>query len=220
MRVQQLTFAALALAAGISLSACQNNDSDSAQDSQPPASSAPSDSSASSNASDPTSGSPQDDGTGSGGQEASAGKPPAQSGGTGKCRTDNLTFTAVDSAGGGDEDNGFVALGLTNHGSTPCILSGFAGVDLTTNGGPISAAREGQPATPVTLRVGKEIDFGLTYPLNKTGGSGVRITGMLVTPPGETKPAHVNWPGAASLPASDTSSAVRVGPIGSAGQGG
>lgn len=63
--------------------------------------------------------------------------------------------------------------------------------------------------------------FGINYPVNKSGGSGVRVTALLVTPPNETKTVTLAWPGAATLPATDgTGSPVKVGPVGSAGQGG
>lgn len=63
--------------------------------------------------------------------------------------------------------------------------------------------------------------FGITYPINDSGGSGVRITGLVVTPPDETKSVTLDWPGGSSLPVTDGSGTpVRVGPLGSAGQGG
>ncbi|MEE1735706.1 DUF4232 domain-containing protein, partial [Streptomyces sp. BE147] len=71
------------------------------------------------------------------------------------------------------------------------------------------------------LKDGESTFFGITYPLNESGGSGVRITGLVVTPPDETKSVTLDWPGAATLPVTDGSgSPVTVGPIGSAGQGG
>jgi hypothetical protein len=49
----------------------------------------------------------------------------------------------------------------------------------------------------------------------------VRIAKLLVTPPDETKTVTLSWPGAATLPVTeDGGSSVKVGPIGSAGQGG
>ena len=45
--------------------------------------------------------------------------------------------------------------------------------------------------------------------------------GLVVTPPDETKSVSLQWPGAATLPVTEGGgSPVRVGPIGSAGQGG
>lgn len=100
-------------------------------------------------------------------------------------------------------------------------MSGYAGVDLKTNAGPLSATRTGQKPVSFTLKTGESTFFPINYPANDTGGSGIRITGLLVTPPNETKTATVQWPGAASLPISENGSTpVKIGPLGSAGQGG
>lgn len=110
---------------------------------------------------------------------------------------------------------------MKNTGGRDCVIAGFAGVDLKTNEGTLSAERKGAPGDPYVLKNGKSIAFSVTYPLNETGGSGVRITGLVVTPPNETKPVTLAWPGKPSLPVTDGSGEpVRVGPIGSAGQGG
>ncbi|WP_164420376.1 DUF4232 domain-containing protein [Streptomyces salinarius] len=219
MRVRKLTLAAMALAAGLSLTACQNDDGTD-ETSAPPAASAPS-------SSDGGSGSTGSDQAG--GQD-SAGKTPNGTGGangTGedgeaaaKCRTDELEITATDATVGGDTE-GTVAVDLKNGGGRACTLAGYAGVDLTTNTGTLSAERTGEQAPPIVLKDGENVTFGITYPINDTGGSGVRITGLVVTPPNETKSVTLDWPGGASLPASDSpGSPVKVGPMGSAGQGG
>jgi hypothetical protein len=138
----------------------------------------------------------------------------------GKCRTDELEFTAKDNTIDGDPD-GTVVVELTNGGGRDCAIAGYAGVDLKTNAGTVSAQRTGQQATSTILKNGKSIDFPINYPFNKSGGSGVRITGLVVTPPNETKSVTLTWPGAATLPVTDGSgSPVKVGPVGSAGQGG
>lgn len=219
MRVRKLTLAAMALAAGLSLTACQNDDGTD-ETSAPPAASAPS-------SSDGGSGSTGSDQAG--GQD-SAGKTPNGTGGangTGedgktaaKCRTDELEITATDATVGGDTE-GTVAVDLKNGGGRACTLAGYAGVDLKTNAGSLSAERTGEQAPPIVLKDGENVTFGITYPINNTGGSGVRITGLVVTPPNETKSVTLDWPGGASLPASDSpGSPVKVGPMGSAGQGG
>lgn len=70
------------------------------------------------------------------------------------------------------------------------------------------------------LKDGKSVSFAVTYPVNDSGGSGVDVTGLVVTPPNETKSVTLDWPGT-SLPVTDGSGTqVKVGPIGSAGQGG
>ncbi|MFK0235624.1 DUF4232 domain-containing protein [Streptomyces vinaceus] len=220
MRVHKLSFAALAVAAGLSLTACQNGDGGTAQrgpSSAPaPVSSAPS--------GGPGSGSPDQ----AGGKD-SAGKSPAPQGAgsgsggngtSGKCRTDDLTITAMDSTIDGDHE-GTVAVTLKNRGGRDCSLSAYAGVDLKTNAGSLSAKRTGEQAGTTVLKAGKAVSFGVNYPLNTSGGSGVRVTGLVVTPPDETKSVTLAWPGGATLPVTEGGgSPVKVGPIGSAGQGG
>lgn len=234
MRVHKFTFAALVVAAGLSLTACTNDDS--AAQSDPSSPSAVSSSSGSSDQTGKSSGGEtKDAGTSSSGGDSTSGgsdKAAKSSGGqsadggtgskgSGKCRTDDLEITAVDTTITGD-DPASVAVGLKNSSGRSCTLAGFAGVDLTTNMGPLSAKRHGAPAPTITLKNGQEVDFNVNYPVNKSGGSGVRITGLLVTAPGDTKSATVAWPGAASLPVTADASGqgLEVGPIGSAGQGG
>lgn len=229
MRARKLTFAALALAAGLSLTACQNDDDAAAQ-------ADPSSGSSASAASSSGGGSDSGGTDEAGGKEspapdsaASDSAAPDSAGGSGsgsdakggKCTTDGLKATAQDTFIDGDRE-GSIAVGLTNTSGADCVISGFAGVDLKTNAGTISATRKGDPGDPYTLKNGKEIDFYVSYPLNKTGGSGIRITGLVVTPPNETKSVTLAWPGESSLPAGDSGNGdqVLVGPIGSAGQGG
>ncbi|MEU9098905.1 DUF4232 domain-containing protein [Streptomyces sp. NPDC048361] len=232
MRVRKLTFAALAVAAGLSLTACQSDDGSTQSD--PPAAS---NASSAGGGSDSGSGTGTDQGSGkntggtggssgtgsTGGKATSAGAGSSGSGGSAKgvakCRTLDLNITAKDATVGGDAER-TVAVEFMNSSGHDCMVSGFAGVDLKTNSGTVSAKRTGAPATPYTLKHGKSVYFGITYPANDSGGSGVRITGLVVTPPGETKPATLPWPGAASLPVTeDGGSQVKVGPMGSAGQG-
>ncbi|MFC9756784.1 DUF4232 domain-containing protein [Streptomyces sp. NPDC056921] len=222
MRVRKLTFAALAVAAGLSLTACQNGEDDMGQSAPSSASTASSTSGGS--GSGGSGGSEQDGakdsaGNDSGGRGTAAGTGSNVNGKVGKCRTDELEITASDSTIGGDTD-GTVAVQLKNGGGRDCVLSGYAGVDLKTSAGSLSAERTGEKATPMTLKDGKSVYFGITYPMNESGGSGVRITGLVVTPPDETKSVTLDWPGAATLPVTDGSgSQVKVGPMGSAGQG-
>jgi hypothetical protein len=233
MRVNTITVAALAVVAGLSLTACQ---SDGDATSQGTSSAAPaSASSASSTGGSGTGaskgdsasgGSAQDGATVSAGkktgegQGTTAGTGSTKDGKTGKCRTDELEVKATDHTIDGDP-GGTVVVEFTNGGGRDCVLSGYAGVDLKTNAGSLSAKRTGEPASRVALKDGESVAFGITYPINDSGGSGVRITGLVVTPPDETKSVSLRWPGAATLPVTDGSgSPVKVGPIGSAGQGG
>jgi hypothetical protein len=225
MRVRKLTFAALAVAAGLSLTAC-NGDDGTAQSDGPSASSPASSDGASGTGGAGTGGAQQDGGKDSAGNTAGGQGTGGGSGGqdtsaeAGACRTDELDITASDSTIDGDTE-GSVAITFTNGGGRDCALTGYAGVDLKTNAGDLSAERTGQEAGPMTLEDGKSVSFTVSYPVNDSGGSGVRITALVVTPPEETKSVTLDWPGAATLPVSDgAGSPVRVGPIGSAGQGG
>lgn len=201
MRVNKLTIAALAVVAGLSLTACQNDDEAAAVDQSKPSASS-------------TEGS--DDSAQGEAKEPAAEEPAAAD----KCRTDELDIKAQDSTIDGDELN-TVAVTFTNGGGHDCSVGGFAGVDLKTNAGTVSAERAGEPARTTTLKDGESVSFYVSYPANDTGGSGVRITSLVVTPPNETQSVTLDWPGAASLPVTDGSGApVKVGPIGSAGQGG
>ncbi|ATZ22262.1 DUF4232 domain-containing protein [Streptomyces lavendulae] len=229
MRLHKLTFAAVAVAAGLTLTACQNGEDGAAQGSAPAAPAAstpstpstPSSSGGGSSAGSANQGSGQGSaGTSSNGKGTAAGAGSGGSAKGGKCRTDDLEITASDSTVGGDAE-GTVAVQLKNRGSGDCTLSEYAGVDVKTSAGSLSAKRTGEHPGPAVLKKGTSVYFGVNYPLNTSGGSGVRITGLVVTPPDETKPVTLAWPGAATLPVTDGSgSPIKVGPIGSAGQGG
>ncbi|MGW6834369.1 DUF4232 domain-containing protein [Streptomyces sp. NPDC054949] len=226
MRVHKLTFTALAIVAGLSLTACQNGEDGAAQGSpssastaSPAASTPPSSGGASSSGSSDQSGGKTSAGTGGNGKGTAAGTG-SDNGKTNKCRTDDLEITAIDGTVGGDTE-GTVAVQLKNRGGKDCTLSEYAGVDVKTTSGSLSAKRTGEHPGATTLKKGAAVSFGVNYPLNTSGGSGVRITGLVVTPPDETKSVTLAWPGAATLPVTEgTGSPVKVGPIGSAGQGG
>ncbi|WP_040906458.1 DUF4232 domain-containing protein [Streptomyces griseoflavus] len=211
MRLNKITLAALAVVAGLSLTACQNDDAASDSSSASSSSAGGSESSAATD----SAGTDADEGQGT-----VAGTGSNENGKIGKCRTDELEVTATDSTVDGDED-GSVAVEFKNGGGRDCALSGYAGVDLKTNAGSLSAERTGEQSPSVVLKDGESVFFGITYPINGSGGSGVRVTGLVVTPPNETKSVTLDWPGGATLPVTDGSGTpVRVGPIGSAGQGG
>lgn len=219
MRAHKITFAALVVAAGLSLTACQNDDAAGQTDPSSVTTASPSSGDSGSDGSDPAS--PE---ASSGGKDTSAGAGSGsgsdESGKAAKCRTDGLKITAIDNFIDGDPQ-GTVAVEMKNSGGQDCVIAGFAGVDLKTDSGTLSAERKGAPGDPYVLKSGKSIAFSVTYPLNETGGTGVRVTGLVVTPPNETKSVTLAWPGKPSLPVTDGSGEpVRVGPIGSAGQGG
>ncbi|MET8956106.1 DUF4232 domain-containing protein [Streptomyces sp. NPDC004533] len=231
MRVYKLTFAALTVAASLSLTACQNDDDGTGRNDPSSGSTASSSGGGSGSGSSDQGGANDSAGKGSGGQGTVAGKSSGGQGtaaGTGsngngkfgRCHTDELQITATDNTIGGDPD-GTVTVQLKNHSGRACSISGYAGVDLKTSSGSLSAKRTGAKATPAILKDGQSTAFGINYPINKSGGSGVRVTGLLVTPPDETKTVTLDWPGAGTLPVTDgAGSPVKVGPVGSAGQGG
>ncbi|MFC8005705.1 DUF4232 domain-containing protein [Streptomyces olivaceus] len=235
MRVHKLTIAALAVAAGLSLTACQG-DSDNADGQSTGSSNSSSSSNSGKDSGGKDSGGTDTDGKSADGENTAVsggGSDGASDGGSGsgkgsgtdsetaKCLTDHLEITAVDGTVGGDQEE-TVVVGFKNAGAKDCLLTGYAGVDLKTNYGRVSAERTGQEADPVVLKSGEDVFFGVTYPKNDSGGSGVRVEGLVVTPPNETKSVTLDWPGKASLPVTEDGSGtpVRVGPIGSAGQGG
>ncbi|MGW2780139.1 DUF4232 domain-containing protein [Streptomyces populi] len=231
MRVHKLTFAALAVAAGLSLTACQNGDDGTGQSAPSAGSTASSpDGGSGSKGSDQGGGSTSGgsgqgggtDATGTGKGTGGAGTN-AGAGGSGKaerCHTDGLEITAKDGTIDGDP-GGTVTVELRNRSGRDCVISGYAGVDLKTGAGTLSAKRTGEKAGRAVLENGQSTAFGINYPLNKTGGSGVRVTGLLVTPPNETRTVTLDWPGAATLPVTDgAGDPVEVGPVGNAGQGG
>ncbi|MFE9096273.1 DUF4232 domain-containing protein [Streptomyces sp. NPDC007264] len=223
MRVSRMTIAALAVVAGLSLTACQNGDAatDRNDSGASSAASAPSSANGGSSSGDSAQDTAKDSNKDSSKDQGTvAGTGSNKGGKVGKCRTDELEVTAKDATIGGDKD-GTVAVEFTNGGGRDCAISGYAGVDLKTNAGSLSAKRTGEQAPSVVLKDGRSVSFAITYPVNDSGGSGVRITGLVVTPPDETKSVSLDWPGGSSLPVTDGSGTpVKVGPIGSAGQGG
>ncbi|MFE5666747.1 DUF4232 domain-containing protein [Streptomyces niveus] len=211
MRVRKLTFAALAVAATLSLTAC--NDEELTGQGDPSAASTVSPSGGSGSDGSEKAGGQQD--TGSGSESGSGG-----GGGAEKCRTDDLNISATDGTISGDTE-GTVVVEFKNLGGKDCVLAAYAGVDLKTSAGSLSAERTGQEADTVVLKDGESTFFGVGYPMNDSGGSGVSVSALLVTPPNETKSFSVEWPSSNTLPVTDGSgSSVKVGPMGSAGQGG
>ncbi|MEV6326152.1 DUF4232 domain-containing protein [Streptomyces sp. NPDC051909] len=109
------------------------------------------------------------------------------------CRSGVLDATAANNTT--DETNGVVTVTFKNFGSADCRISGFPGVDLKTSlGDTFSVDRNGEQAVPQILKEGETAAFNITFPVNNTGGSGVRLTDMVVTPPNETEPFTLRWP--------------------------
>ncbi|GHH54444.1 hypothetical protein FHS35_004081 [Streptomyces umbrinus] len=208
-------FATLGLAAALTLTACGGGDDDTSGDtpSGAPSSSASagatetgasdSGSSGGSDAGATATGSAT--GTGAGSGSGSDGK-------TSFCRTDELEVNAADNTT--DKKEGVVTVQLKNAGGRECSINGYAGVDLkAADGSTLSVERNGEPVYPAVLKNGDSAAFNITFPYNNSGGSGVRLTDILVTPPNETKYVRVAWP-AGTLPVTDGSSSgkLQIGP--------
>ncbi|MGH4032367.1 DUF4232 domain-containing protein [Actinomycetota bacterium Odt1-20B] len=223
--------AGISLVAALTLTACNGDDGtgvDTSGDSSSSASSGSSGGNGSSGGSNGSSGGGSSDngsssggssGSGkgnSGGQGTSGGNGSDANGKVEKCRTDDLDITAQDNTITGDPE-GVVTVQMQNGSGQDCAISGYAGADLKTNSGTLSAKRSGEQIHPDILKDGESAAFNITFPLNDSGGSGVRITGLVVTPPDETKSFSMEWPAADSLPVTEGGgSSVKVGPVGKA----
>lgn len=198
--------AGLALISTLGLSAC--NGDDTAGSGTGPADSASS--APSGGGSDQGTGGGSSGGNGSGGEgEGTAagtgsganGKASTGAGANGKagiCRSDELEVSAVDNST--DKTEGVVTVVFKNGGGRDCTINGYAGVDLkTASGDTLSVNRNGEKANLSVIKDGESAAFNITFPANNSGGSGVRIAKILVTPPNETKTVTISWP-AGSLP--------------------
>ncbi|MEU3074501.1 DUF4232 domain-containing protein [Streptomyces laurentii] len=222
---KKLTLATVAVLAGLTLTACQDGTTGAApsQDttSSPAAgnSAAPSDSNGSGNGGNggtATGDGSKGGGSGSGnsgGSGGGSGSDKGSGGGqinTGPCKTANLTITADHGMGEGD-----VLVSLKNN-SDVCSLKGFPGVDLkTSDGDTFSAARSTNTPQEVVLGGGETTRFTLHTPRNDTGGTGLRIVSIVVTPPNETHSKSLRI--GLSLPVTDGSESgpgVTVDPVG------
>ncbi|MGW2347068.1 DUF4232 domain-containing protein [Streptomyces sp. NPDC001661] len=210
MRARKLTLAAVALAAGLSLTACQGNeDSAAGTDDSSSSSTGSSSETAGKNASNTTGSDTPDDPDAARAAEGS-GKGQIN---TGPCKTANLAF---DSSHGMGE--GTLIVSMRNTGDA-CSLKGFPGVDLRTEeaSGPLSAKRSGLASPSVVLGGGETTRFTLHFPPNTTGGSGVDVTSLDVTPPNETHSATLKV--GINLPVSDgADQKVYVDPVGTGKQ--
>ncbi|MFG2501561.1 DUF4232 domain-containing protein [Streptomyces sp. NPDC048441] len=210
----------IGLVAALSLTACNGDDNASADTSADTSTTAPTDSGDADQGSDDskgdsTTGGGSGSGDTSGGDEATQKPDDATGGGTnapdekvGICRTDELEVNAADNTTGKTE--GVVTVEFKNGGGRACAINGYAGVDLTSSmGDNVSVARNGEKAIPGILKEGGSAAFNITFPVNNTGGSGVRITKLVVTPPNETKHVTLDWP-AGTLPVSDGESGGKL----------
>ncbi|ALM39776.1 DUF4232 domain-containing protein [Streptomyces sp. FR-008] len=211
MRAQKITLATLALATGLTLTACQGDDTAASTDDAAPAASSPAgdDGGAGKETAEETA-------AASGGDTAS--DAPEGSGGgqinTGPCKTANLDISGAHGMG-----EGTIHIAFKNTGDA-CYLKGFPGVDLKADSGPgsINANRSDLATPSVVLKTGESTRATLHYPANHSGGSGVDITLLEITPPEETHSKRI--PTKINVPVSDssTSDEVIIDPVGTGKQ--
>lgn len=102
----------------------------------------------------------------------------------------------------GEAGQRHTAIVWTNTSAEACTMTGFGGVDLQGPDDPMgptySLRRAEQPASPVRLEPGGTAHTTITW-LPPQDGSEWTPSGMLVTPPDETRSANLEWPGGAVL---------------------
>ncbi|MEO3940220.1 DUF4232 domain-containing protein [Paenarthrobacter nicotinovorans] len=116
------------------------------------------------------------------------------------CKAASLTV-ATDSTGGGAAGSIYEKLILTNSGTAPCILEGFAGVSLTAdaNGEPIGEPATRETTTPVTkieLAPGKSAWAEIRYTQAGNYGDCTKVpaAGFRIYPPNDTASLFVAEP--------------------------
>ncbi|HKU03198.1 MAG TPA: DUF4232 domain-containing protein [Arthrobacter sp.] len=121
-------------------------------------------------------------------------------GGPGLCKAAGLT-AATDASGGGAAGSVYMKLNLTNKGSEPCILRGFAGVSLVADaaGAPIGApaARDDSAGVvDVLLAPGQTGTAVLRYTQarNYQGCTAVDAAGYRIYPPEDTDSLFIPEP--------------------------
>ncbi|MFE1406626.1 DUF4232 domain-containing protein [Streptomyces sp. NPDC058770] len=209
-RARKTVVAAIGLAAAFSLTACNGDDADGAA--APAASSAGQNTGSSNSTGTSGSGSKESAGSSGSGSSGSSGSGSSAGKGTGDakagaCRTDALQVEAADNTT--DKKEGVVTVSFKNTGGD-CVVNGFAGADLkTADGSSISLDRNGDATGRDVIKTGDLAAFNIYFPVNNSGGSGIRPTEIVVTPPNETKSVTVSWP-AGSLPASDDPNGTKL----------
>ncbi|MFB8138683.1 DUF4232 domain-containing protein [Streptomyces parvus] len=131
------------------------------------------------------------------------------------CRSGVLDATAADNTT--DKTNGVVTVTFKNVAGSDCRINGFPGVDLKTSlGDTLSVDRNGEQAVPQILKEDETAAFNITFPVNNSGGSGVRLTDMVVTPPNEVEPFTLTWPAGtlAVTDGEDGAKKMEVSPVG------
>ncbi|WP_405779029.1 DUF4232 domain-containing protein [Streptomyces sp. NBC_00859] len=211
MRIQKISVLTLvAVAAGLSLTAC---DQGSGKGTDSTSASVSSGSAGSDSRSQSQDGSTKTDSTHVGGSGTSVTDSAGSDSGSGHspgsaCRTGNLAFTTS-----GAMAEGELIVNLKNTGTGTCTLHGFPGVDLKGRDGTVSATRSKLAAPDVSVAPGQETRFTLHYPANHSGGSGVTFTSLVVTPPNETHSHTIAQ--SINIPAAQSAPVISVDPVGS-----
>ncbi len=125
---------------------------------------------------------------------------PAAPAGPALCKAADLTASTDSPGGGAAAGNVYMQLLLTNSGSEPCLLTGFAEVSLTAgaDGSPIgaAAARDTTPATEVLLEPGQAGAATLRYTQarNYQDCTVVPAAGFRIYPPEDTASLFIAQP--------------------------
>ncbi|MFR9792288.1 DUF4232 domain-containing protein [Streptomyces sp. MB22_4] len=221
MHVQKISLLAVAVAAGLSLTACGSSDNGSSggSDSSSPSATASDSSGGQGSASPGSGGSGSSGGSGgSTGSTGSTGQTGGQSGtahgptGSGRASGSRCTTAHLSFSTSGGMAEGELIVNMKNTGSANCTLHGFPGVDLKSKDGTVSASRSKLAAPTVTLQPGAETRFTLHYPPNTSGGSGETFTQLVVTPPNETHSTTLN--AGINVPVTDGGPGITVDPVG------
>ncbi|MBV2153090.1 DUF4232 domain-containing protein [Kitasatospora sp. SUK 42] len=135
------------------------------------------------------------------------------------CTVDDLRITAQDNTI--DTKEGVVTVQMHNKGSRECRVNGFPGVDLKVSGGSISVPRKAEQAVSGQIPPGGDAAFNIYFQVNTTGGTGVKPTQIVVTPPNDTHQVTLAWPGG-SFPVDNpdhpnSGTKLEVGPAGKVG---
>ncbi|MEV6006104.1 DUF4232 domain-containing protein [Streptomyces sp. NPDC051976] len=202
MRIGFVHVAALGLsaAAALTLTACDGKAGASGTPSATTSSTAAPTASASASASADTGAKSTGGGTTTGGSGSDAKGTQSSSGTTGSAGASHTCLTAHLGFGYGPDSGaqsvgspGAVVIKLTNKGTSTCVMDGFPGVDLHTNYGVISVPRTKRAHHQVTLKPGASTLFDLNYMPNSSGGTGVKVSTMVITPPNETHSHSMPW---------------------------
>ncbi|MFJ9180027.1 DUF4232 domain-containing protein [Streptomyces sp. NPDC102360] len=194
-------FAALGVAATLSLTACGGGDSGTDAAAKDSSSASTSSSSSSDSGSKSEGGSEAGDAKSGSGSDTEVQAGAANSGtkSAGKstfCKTEDLAINAVDAAP--DKTSGRINISMVNRGSTTCSATGFAGVDIKDADNTSSPIERGHAQPRVTtLKPGDSAVFDLAYDIDSSGESLTSPTKILVTPPNETHSVTLDWPAGA-----------------------